>query len=158
MSRFVADHLNPDLIAQLSADTAVARANVAIVICSIDEHGWAHPAMLSTLEVVAKDARNMRIATHVGSRTTRNLETNGKLSMILADETAVHYLKGDVLRLAPAMRTMPHYAKFNLRVDSVLQDVPTEYENARIVSGIRIERSDLDTQKARSILEELLSD
>lgn len=158
MSRFVADHLNPDLIAQLSADTAVARANAAIVICSIDEHGWAHPAMLSTLEVVAKDARNVRIATPVGSRTTRNLKTNGKLSMIVADETAVHYLKGDVLLLAPVMRTVPHYAKFNLRVDSVLQDVPTEDENARIVSGIRIERSDLDTQKARSILEDLLSD
>ncbi len=142
----------------MAIDTAIERANVAIVICSIDEDGWAHPAMLSTLEVVAKDARNMRIATHVGSRTTRNLKTNGKLSMIIADETAVHYLKGDVLLLAPAMRTMPHYAKFNLRVDSVLQDVPTEYENARIVSGIRIERSDLDTQKARAILEELLSD
>lgn len=158
MSRFVADHLNPDLIAQLSADTAVARANTAIVICSIDEHGWAHPAMLSTLEVVAKDARNVRIATHIGSRTTRNLRANGKLSMIIADETAVHYVKGDVLPLAPSMRTVPHYAKFNLRVDSVLQDVPTEDENARIVSGIRVERSDLDTQKARSILEELLSD
>lgn len=158
MSRFVADHLNTELIARLSTDTAIERSDIAIVICTVDEHGWPHPAMLSTLEVVARDARNIRIATHVASRTTRNLKANGKLSLILADEQAVYYLKGDALLLAPAMRTVPHYAKFNLRVDSVLADVPTEHEDARLVSGIRVERSDLDAQMARLILEELLAE
>ena len=157
MSKFVADHLNIELIARLSADTAIERANVAIVICTVDEHGWPHPAMLSTLEVVATDARNIRIATHVASRTTRNLTANGRLSLILADEQGVYYLKGDALLLAPAMRIVPHYAKFNFRVDSVLKDDPTESEHARVVSGIQVERPAVDVQAARSLLDELLA-
>jgi hypothetical protein len=114
--------------------------------------------MLSTLEVVARDERNIRLATQVASRTTRNLAANGKLSMILTAGPAVYYLKGDALRLAGAMRTAPHCAKFNLRVDSVLEDDPTEYEHARVVSGIQVERTDIDAQVARSILDELLAD
>jgi hypothetical protein len=158
MSRFVADHLTPDLLSRMGMDSAIERADVAIVICSIDEHGWAHPAMLSTLEVVAKDARNMRIATHVTSRTTRNLRTNGRVSLIVADEHAVYYVKGSALLVAASMEVVAHYAKFNVRVDSVLQDVPADYENARLIAGLRIERANLDVPAARAVLDELLTD
>ena len=156
MSKFVADYLPDAVLLRLAADTALEHVETAIVICSVDEHGWPHPAMLSRLEVVALDARNVRLATHMASRTTRNLKANGKLSMILANSQAVHYVKGDVLLLAPAMRSAPHLAKFNLRVDSVLADDPQDYENARIVAGITIERREVDTVAARAILDELL--
>src|SRR5688572_6594915 len=127
MSRFVADHLPDNVVACLSSATALERLEHAIVICTVDEHGWPHPAMLSTLEIVAKDASNVRVATHVSSRSTRNLKANGMLSIILADETAVYYIKGDALLLAAAMSAAPQKAKFNVRVDSVLQDNPAEY-------------------------------
>ena len=156
MSKFVADYLPDAVLIRLAADTALEHVETAIVICSVDEHGWPHPAMLSRLEVVALDARNVRLATHVASRTTRNLKANGKLSLILADSQAVHYIKGDVLLIAPAMRSAPHLAKFNLRVDSVLADDPQDYENARLVAGITIERREVDTVAARAILDELL--
>jgi hypothetical protein len=143
---------------RLSLDRALNFADRAIVICTIDEHGWPHPAMLSSLEIVAHDARNVRIATDVSSRTTRNLKSNRKLSMILADQDAVYYLKGDVLLVAATMQAAPRQAKFNLRVDSVLQDFAQEYEDARIVTGIRIERAQVDESQARRTLEELLAD
>jgi hypothetical protein len=158
MSRFVADQLTGPLVERLSLDRAPNFADRAIVICTIDEHGWPHPAMLSSLEVVARDARNVRVATDVTSRTTRNLKANRKLSLILADEDAVYYIKGDVLLLAPSLQTSPHQAKFNLRVDSVLQDFAQEYEDARILTGIRIERAKLDELTARAMLSELLAD
>jgi hypothetical protein len=157
MSTFIADHLPDQLLAYLSPPTATGDASVAIVICTVDEHGWPHPAMLSRLEVVARDARNVRLATHVASRTTRNLKANGKLSLVLADADAVHYVKGDALLLEPAMRVAPHLAKFNLRVDSVLADNPQDYEDARIVTGITVERHGVDAPAARSILDELLA-
>jgi hypothetical protein len=157
MSQFVADHLPDNLVAWLSSATALGRADHAIVICTVDEHGWPHPAMLSTLEIVAKDASNIRIATHISSRSTRNLKANGILSMVLADQTGVYYIKGDAILLAPAMTVAPQNAKFNLRVDSVLQDNPHEYEKARIVSGIRIERDDIDLAAARAVLDELIA-
>ena len=156
MSTFIADHLPDQLLAHLSPVTSIDDDGVAIVICTVDEHGWPHPAMLSRLEVVARDARNVRLATHVASRTTRNLKANGKLSLVLADAGAVHYVKGDVLLLEPSMRVALHLAKFNLRVDSVLADNPQDYEDARIVTGITIERRTVDAAAARAILEELL--
>jgi hypothetical protein len=54
------------------------------------------------------------------------------------------------------MRVAPHLAKFNLRVDSVLADNPQAYEDARIVTGITVERRGVDEVAARAILEELL--
>lgn len=150
MSRFVADHLTTPVI------SALEREDQAIVICTIDEHGWAHPALLSAFEVAMHDRSNVRLALHVSSRSTRNLKANGKLSLILAHEQGVFYVKGDVLLCAPSMRTASHNAKFNLRVDSVLEDNPNEYEKARIVSGIRIERAHIDLAAGRAIRDELL--
>ena len=156
MSTFVADHLSDALLARLAAATAIDHLDRAIIICSVDEHGWPHPAMLSQLEIVARDARNIRLATHIASRTTRNLKANGKLSLVVADAEAVNYVKGDVLLLEPAMHAAPHLAKFNLRVDGVLADNPQDYEDARIVTGITVERRGVDAVAARAILDELL--
>ena len=155
MSKFVDDRLPDTLRAWLAAE-AFERVGTAIVICSVDEHGWPHPAMLSRLEVVARDGRNVRLATDVGSRTTRNLKANGKLTLVLVDAEAVHYVKGDVLLLEPSLRSAPNFAKFNLRVDSVLADNPRDYENARILSGITVERDGVDPAAAHAILKELL--
>ena len=62
MSRFLADHLTDALLA--FRRSRHHRVDRAILIVTVDEHGWPHPAMLSSLELVARDARN------VGSRPT----------------------------------------------------------------------------------------
>jgi hypothetical protein len=150
MSRFVADHLTAPVL------TALSREDHAIVMCTIDEHGWPHPAMLSAFEVAARDASNVRLALHVSSHSTRNLKANGKLSIVLAHEEGVYYVKGDVLMRAASMRNAPYNAAFNLRVDSVLEDNASDYERARLISGIRIERADFDVAAARVIRDELM--
>ncbi len=158
MSRFVGEQLTEPLLSQLGIDRAIANADRAIVICTVDEHGWPHPAMLSTLEVVARDARNVRIAMDAGSRSARNMTANGKLSLILVDEQGAYYVKGDVLLVAPSLRTAPSHAKFNLRVDSVLEDVAQDYEHARIACGIRVERDPIDAELAGARLRELVGE
>ena len=157
MSRFLADHLPSSLVGRLSADAAFANAQRAIVLCSVDEHGWPHPAMVSSLELIALDARNIRLALHGASRSTRNLRANGRLTIVLADERGVFYLKGDVLMLAPFMAADQELATFNMRVDSVLQDDATAYEGARVTTGIDIARGAIDEARARTVLSELAS-
>jgi hypothetical protein len=157
MSRFIADHLPGPLLARLSRDAAFAEANHAIVMCTIDEHGWPHPAMLSSLEVVARDASNIRLGTHVSSRSTRNLKVNGILTLVVADQRAVYYVKGDVILLAASLRASPDNAKFNLRVDSVLEDTPDATERATIISGIQVTR-EFEAARATAVLRELLED
>src|SRR5262245_1716431 len=158
MSKFIADHLPDVLLARLSVERAIEDAGRAIVICTVDEHGWPHPAMVSSLELVAHDARNIRLAVHARSRSLRNVREKGRLTVIVADEQSVHYIKGTALVLLPSLSTRTDFAKINLRVDSVLEDAAAEYEHARITSGITLARDAIDPTAARSLLDELLGD
>lgn len=155
MSRLIGHHLSEALLETLSATRALERADHAIVICSVDEQGRPHPAMLSSLEIVAHDARHVRLAVHASSRTARNLTANKHLTVILADETGVHYVKGDAVLTTPTMTAAPAFSLFTLHVDRVLEDTPADYEHATIVSGIRITRGALDADRAQAILHEL---
>ena len=157
MSTFIGDALPDTLIHRLGADRALERSDRAMVICSVDEHGWPHPAMLSGLELVALDHRNIRLALYTRSRSTRNLRANGRLTVIVADEDAVYYLKGDTLAL-PIHASAPELTRFNLRVDSVLQDAAGSDEHARIVTGIRITREAMEPGAARERVAALLED
>lgn len=155
MSRLIGHHLTPALLDTLSAHRAIERAEVAIVICSVDEQGRPHPAMLSSLEIVARDARSIRMAVHASSRTARNLAANRHLTMILADEAGVFYVKGDAALTAASMTSAPAMSMFTLQVDRVLEDSPADHERAQIVSGIRITREAPDADRAQAMLHEL---
>jgi hypothetical protein len=156
VSQFVADQLTGALLERLSIERAIERAHWAIVICSIDEHGWPHPAMVSSLEIVARDARNIRLTTHRTSQTTRNLTTNGMITVVLTDDVSVFYIKGDVRLLAAQLAAAPDQTKFNLRVDGVWEDAAAAHEEARVVSGIRVERA-VDAERALTVLRELIA-
>jgi hypothetical protein len=158
MSRLIGHHLSEPLLEILSAQRAVERADRAIVICSVDEQGRPHPAMLSSLEIVARDARHVRLAVHSSSRTARNLTANKHLTLILADEAGVHYVKGDAVLTTAALTSAPALSAFTLHVDRVLEDTPSAYEQATLVSGIRITREAVDPQRAQAILRELSAD
>ena len=136
MSRFVGDGLPDSLVAALGVDQAIARADRAIVICTIDEHGWGHPAMVSSLELVARDARNVRFALHAGSRSTRNLRANGRLTLIVVDAGSLYYIKGDVLERTPSLATAPALAGFNLRV---ARQMPVGNDHLRLVHELLVD-------------------
>lgn len=158
MSRFVGEQLPGALVAALSIDQAIARADRAIVFCTVDEHGWPHPAMVSSLELVARDARNVRFALDAGSRSVRNLRANGRLTLIVIEDARAYYVKGDVLERNPSLAAAPSHAGFNLRVDSVLEDQPQDYEGATLVSDLRISRTMLPADAALAVARELLED
>jgi pyridoxamine 5'-phosphate oxidase-like protein len=158
MSRFVGDQLNDALLSRLSLETAIEHSHRALVIATIDEHGWPHPAMVSSLELVARDSRNIRLALHTRSRSLRNVCENGRLTVIVADEQGVHYIKGDALVVSPALASRTELAGVNLRVDSVLEDVAADYEHARLTTGIRVERDAIDRAACGRLLQELVAD
>jgi hypothetical protein len=158
MSKVIGIELNDALLSRLSIAHAIEHADRAIVVCTVDDRGHPHPAMLSSLEIVATDVRNIRLTVHGASRSARHLSADGKLTLILADGSGVFYIKGDAQRLSPAMATAPDQAKFNMRVASVLEDNPTLYENAIVTSGIRVTRGALDLVRANAVLAELTTD
>ena len=155
MSRLIGDDLPAALLSRLSPVRAVDEADRAIVICSVDDAGFPYPAMLSSLEMVAVDASTIRLALASASRTASNFHANRHVTLIVADERGVYYIKATASLVRSGMQPAPELAAYELRVDAVLQDDAATHEGARVVSGIRVERDALDEPRSQRILAEL---
>ena len=157
MTRFVGDHLPEDLYQRLAGRHLSAHAEKAILVCTVDAGGWPHPALLSYFEVVAKDERNIRLATYKDSSTTNNMRRNGKLTILIVDKRIAYYLKGTAEELVREMNSSPHNSKLNFRLEQVLADEANEeYEpGVYLTSGVTYKRS-ADPHQARALIEELL--
>lgn len=135
-------------------------ADRVIVVCSVDERGFPHPALLSYFEVVAANHNTIRLALYSDSRTMRNARREGRLTLIIVDAGVAYYVKGAVRELSRSMRATPHNAKLGFEVAEVLADEPSpEHEpGAAITGGITY----IDPQRAeklasaRHVLAELL--
>ncbi|HJZ68174.1 MAG TPA: pyridoxamine 5'-phosphate oxidase family protein [Blastocatellia bacterium] len=158
MSKLVGAELPDELFRWLT--DLEANAGKIIMICTVDENGWPHPAMLSCLEVVAKDQSNIRLAPYKDSSTTRNMRRNGKLAMMIIDERVAYYIKGTVEELQRDMDSSPHVSKLNLKVEQVLTDhVDEQLERGAYVAAPPTYRDPnlaMRIAEARVVLKELL--
>ena len=130
-----------------------------ILLITLDEGGWPYGAMLSYLEVIARDRRTLRLAPWTNSTTTGNLRRNGKVALLVIEEGLAYYVQGTATELEREMAGFPGMAKIEVRIDSILQDNALDYEGAaRITTGIRFENPDLDAariERGRRVLAEL---
>jgi hypothetical protein len=135
----------PDLLmSRLNQQRADAPSDVAVPICTSDELGFPHPALLSYAEITADTSSSLRIAVYGTSATAGNLRRDGRVTLSFVDEHGAWYVKAR----ASAVET-PHAIKngvavFPLSIVAVLADsVDTSREApARILSGIRFHRLD----------------
>ena len=118
--------------------TEGAPLDAAILLATIDPYGWAHPALVSYAEVLALDAGRLRLALHVGSRSTRHLRESGRGTLVFADGELCLYVKVEALTLFGAP-SAPELARFELVVRDVLEDrAEGEEAGARLTSGLTI--------------------
>ncbi len=159
MAHFISNELSDDLYRRLAGNDLETCAEKVILICTVDANGWPHPAILSYFEVIAKDRRDIRLATYKNSNTTENMRRNGKLTVLVIDERVAYYIKGRVEELG-AMNSSPHNSKLHLRVEQVLADDADQHMEAGmyVTSGITYKTPNLaaERQKAKEILRELL--
>ena len=161
MTRLVGSELPPDLARRFSTETIERYAQNVVSMITEGEDGWPHPAMLSHFEIVARDAQNLRLATYADSRTTGNMLRTGKLTIVVVDAGMAYYLKGTVEELLPSMKSAPHNALLNFRVEQVLADhadVEREGEPT-ITSGMTYSDPNLAAKLAcaSAIFEEMLA-
>ena len=153
-----AEQLSDALLRRLDGHHADAYDTVAIVICSIDEDGWPHPAMLSYYEVAATDATTLQIAVYNDSRTCANMRGRGMATLIVVDEGLACYIRGRVTQAAAAMSASSANARMTMKIDQIVFDEPPpELEpGAFVTSGITYrERHGEARKRARAILAEL---
>lgn len=160
MSKLVGSELPEDLYRKLSGRELDAHAEKAILVTTVDDRGWPHAAMLSYLEVAAKDRHNIRLAIYNGSTTTGNMRRTGRVTLLLFDERMVYYVKGTAEELNRAMDCSPYNSKINVRVEQVLADDPDpQFEPGVYVStGVTYKDPNMAERrlKANALLKELL--
>ena len=160
MSRLVGSELPADLLERLSGRNLDALATKVVQIVTLDAQGWAHPALLSYFELVARDARHIRCATYANSTTSGNMRQSGKVTFVIIDERVAYYVKAQATEIAAAMRTTDWNAAFDCRIEQVLADeVNEEYEpGAYVASGITYHNPQRakELERARAVIAELL--
>jgi hypothetical protein len=141
MSRQLGNKLPESLLSLLDAHDLSSRAGKAILITTIDAQGWPHPALLSYGEVVAIDARRLRVATYRSSRTSENIRRSGHLTLCLIETGMAYYLKTRAVEQESHWVRFPALARFEATVKHVLVDQAREdlEPEARITSGIEFE-------------------
>jgi hypothetical protein len=139
MSVLVGKELNDQLFEYLNGDAIGAKQGKAILVATMDEGGWPHPAMLSCYEVVAKSRSVIDLAIGKTSTTAKNLRRTGKVTMLITDRGLNYYLKGDVREVRQSMDAVPFMSLFRVGVEQVLED---QEPDAMITSGVTFSRSE----------------
>jgi hypothetical protein len=140
VSKEIGNRLPDALYATLYAARNAEQSGRAIVISTVDRHGWAHPALLSYREVSAADPATLQVVTFEGTRTAANMRSNGKLTLIFVDERMTYYVKGTATEIPSKQGAS--FATMTVVVEQVLKDAPGAGEKgANITSGITFEET-----------------
>jgi Pyridoxamine 5'-phosphate oxidase len=139
MSQVLGRELTAELFDRLKGEDVGSKTGKAIVVVTVDEQGWAHPAMLSYHEIVAKDRARVDLAIGKTSTTARNLKRTGKITLLVTDRGINYYLKGTARELQESMRDVPFMSLFAIELEQLLED---QEPDAVIMSGVTFSRPD----------------
>jgi len=107
MSKLLGPGLNKELLGRLSGKDIGSQEGKAIVIVTVDEQGWAHPAVFSYYEIVAKSEGRIDIAVGKTSTTGKNLRRTGKITLLVTDAGVNYYIKGDARETRESLGAVP---------------------------------------------------
>ena len=137
MSQLLGKELTQELFDRLKGGDVASQMGKAIVIVTVDESGWPHPAMLSYYEVVAKDRSRIDLAIGKTSTTARNLRGTGKITLLVTDSGINYYLKGNAREVREAMEGVSFMSLFRVQMEHLLED---QEPDAVITSGVTFSR------------------
>jgi hypothetical protein len=137
MSQVLGKELPPVLMKRLGGMEIDTHEGKIIPIFTTDEAGWAHPALLSYYEIVAKNTSTLDMALWKSSSTASNLRRTGKVTLMLSDKGVNFYLKGRVRELQYEMAGAAPVSRFRVNLEQVIED---QEPNAEITTGLTYRR------------------
>lgn len=137
MSQFLGNELPEELFRRLNGKDLAGKTGKAIVIVTVDEQGFAHPAMLSYHEVVAKDRKTIDFAIGKSSTSAKNLKRSGAITILITDSGVNFYVKGRAREMRESLAGVPFMSVFRVAVEQLLED---QEPDAQITSGITFNR------------------
>ena len=133
MSKLVGSELPEELFALMTRKDG--QLGKVIVMATVDDKGWAHPAMASYFELVAKDRGHIHLAIGKNSTTEKNLKRTGAITLVVTDHHVNFYLKGEGRQIQDQLADTP-FSLFQVKLHTVLED---QDPGATIVQGIQYE-------------------
>ena len=137
MSQLLGKVLTEELFDRLNGSDLGSKLGKAIVIVTVDEQGWSHPAMLSYYEVVAKDRSRIDLAIGKSSTTAKNLRRTGKITLLITDSGVNCYIKGNAREIRESMEAVSFMSLFRVQMGQLLED---QEPDAMITSGVTFSR------------------
>jgi hypothetical protein len=137
MSQLLGKNLPVPLLARLNGTDVASHEGKIIPIFTVDEAGWAHPALLSYYEMVAKNESTLDMALWKNSSTANNLRKTGKVTLMITDKGVNYYLKGCVQELQYEMTGAAPVSRFRVTMEQVIED---QEPNAEITTGLTYRR------------------
>jgi len=137
MSKFLGKLINEELLVRLSGKDIGSKEGKAIIVVTVDEQGWAHPAVLSYYEIVAKSEGQIDIAVGKTSTTGKNLRRTGKITLLVTDAGINYYIKGGAQESRESLGAVPFMSLFRVEVAQLLED---QEPGAMITSGVTFTR------------------
>ncbi|HXF75886.1 MAG TPA: hypothetical protein VNN13_07315 [Methylomirabilota bacterium] len=137
MSRLLGKELTEGLWERLNGSQIELYEGKIIPIFTIDEAGWAHPALLSYYEIVAQNRSVLDLALWKESSTANNLRRAGKVTLVITDHGVNFYLKASARELEREMAGAPPVSRFRVTLDQVIED---QEPNAEILTGMTYRR------------------
>jgi len=137
MSQLLGKELPAALQARLGGSEVESHEGKIIPIFTIDEAGWAHPALLSYYEIAAKSPSTLDMALWKDSSTSKNLRQAGKVTLMISDHGVNFYLKGSVRELHYEMPGAAPVSRFRVTLEQVIED---QEPNAEITTGLTYRR------------------
>jgi len=137
MSKLLGKELPAALLQRLGGTEVETHEGKIIPIFTIDEAGWAHPALLSYYEIAAQDASTLDMALWKDSSTSKNLRQSGKVTLMVSDKGVNYYLKGSVRQLHYEMPGAAPVSRFRVALEQVIED---QEPNAEITTGLTYRR------------------
>ena len=137
MSQLLGKELPGPLQHRLSGAEIESHEGKIIPIFTIDESGWAHPALLSYYEIAAKNSTTLDMALWKNSSTAKNLRRAGKVTLMIADKGVNYYLKGGVDEVHYEMPGAAPVSRFRVTLEQVIED---QEPNAEITTGLTYRR------------------
>ena len=133
MSKLLGQLLNEELLNRLNGKDIASKDGKAIIIVTVDELGWSHPAVLSYYEIVAKNEGRIDIAVGKTSTTGKNLRRTGKITLLVTDRGVNYYVKGDAREIKESIEGVPFMSLFRVGVAQLLED---QEPGSLITSGL----------------------
>lgn len=137
MSQLLGKELTKELFNLLKGENVASKLGKAIVIVTVDDKGWPHPAMLSYYEVVAKERSRIDLVIGKTSTTTKNLRRTGQITLLITDSGINYYLKGSAREIKESMEGAPFMSLFRVEIEQLLED---QEPDAVITSGVTFSR------------------